>query len=79
MSYPVYIKETSIRYPQHTKELDTPIQTFVSTAKKKKIKHQKATLLPNEEKLRAAKGIICGLILCIPFWILVIKFLGWLI
>ena len=31
MSYPVYTKETSIRYPQHTKELDTPIKTYVPT------------------------------------------------
>ena len=79
MSYPVFTKETSIRYPQHTKELDTPIQTYVPTAKKKKNKHQKTTFLPNEEKLRAAKGIICGLIICIPFWILIIKFFVWLI
>ena len=75
MSYPVYTKEPSIRYP----ELNIPIRTYVPTAKREKKKNQKTTLLHNEEKLRAAKGIIYGLILCIPFWILVIKFFVWLI
>ena len=79
MSYPVYTKEPSIRYPKHTKELDSLIQTFAPTAKRKKIKNQETTLIDNEEELRVAKGIIYALILCIPFWILVIKFLGWLI
>jgi hypothetical protein len=76
MSYPFYTKEPSIRYPEYTKELDTSIQTYVPTAK---IKNQKTILLDNEEKHRAAKGIIYALILCIPFWILVIKFFVWLI
>ena len=34
MNYPVYTNEPSIRYPKHTKELDSLIQT-APTAKKK--------------------------------------------
>ena len=78
MSYPIHIKESSIGYHEYSKELDTPIQTYVPSAKRK-IKPQKINLLSNEDKLKAAKGITYALILCIPFWILVIKFLGWLI
>ena len=79
MNWPVYNKEPSIRYPEYTKELDTPIQTYVPIAKRKKNKKQEIILFDNEEKLKAAKGFIYALILCIPFWILVIKFFVWLI
>lgn len=79
MRYPVVTKEPSIRYPEYTKELDTPIRTYVPTAKSEKIKNQETSLFDNEERLRAAKGIIYALILSIPFWILVIKFFIWLI
>ena len=79
MSYPVYTKEPSIRYLKHTNELDSLIQTFSLAAKRKQIKNQEITLLDNEEKLKAAKGIIYALIFCIPFWILFIKLFVWLI
>ena len=79
MSYPLFTKEPSIRYPKHTKELDSFIQTFAPTAKRKKNKNQETTLLDKDEKLKAAKGITYALIICIPFWILVIKLLVWLI
>ena len=79
MSYPVYTKEPSITYPKHTKELDSLIQNFAPKAKRKQIKNQETTLLDNEEKLKAAKGITYALIFCIPFWILVIKLFVWLI
>jgi hypothetical protein len=79
MNWPVYTKEPSIRYPEYTEELDTPLQTYVPTAKRKKIKNQEIILFDNEEKLRIAKGIINALILCIPFWTLVITFFVWLI
>ena len=79
MSYSVYTNEPSIRYPKHTKELDSLTQTFAPTAKRKKIKNQETTLLDNDEKLRAAKGITYAIIFCIPFWILVIKLFVWLI
>lgn len=79
MNWPVHIKEPSIRYPEYTQELGTSIQTYVPTAKGKKIKNQETTLLDNKENLKLAKGIIYALILCIPFWILVIKFFIWLI
>jgi hypothetical protein len=79
MSYPVYTKEPSIWYPNHTKELDSLFQTVSTTSKRKKIKNQETTLFDNEEKLKASKGIIYALIFSIPFWILVIKLFVWLI
>ena len=78
MSYPIHIKESSIGYHEYPKELDTPIQTYVSTANRK-IKPQEINLLPVEDKLKAAKGFIYALILCIPFWILVIMLFVWAI
>ena len=41
MSYPLFTKEPSIRYSKHTKELDSLIQPFAPTAKRKKIKIRK--------------------------------------
>jgi hypothetical protein len=79
MSYPVYTKEPSIWYPNHTKELDSLFQTVSTTSKRKKIKNQETTLLDNDEKFRAAKGITYAIIFCIPFWILIIKLFVWLI
>jgi hypothetical protein len=79
MNYPIFTKEPSNRHPEYTEKLDTPLQTYVPTAKREKIKNQEINLPDNEEKLRAAKGIIYALILCIPFWILVIKLFVWLI
>jgi hypothetical protein len=78
MSYPIHIKEPSIGYRGHSKELDTPIQTYVASAKNK-IKPQEINLLPSEDKLKAAKGFINALILCIPFWVLVIMLFAWFI
>jgi hypothetical protein len=77
MSYPLFTKEPSIRYPKHTKELDSLIQTFAPTVKKNI--YQETTLLDKDEKLKAAKGITYALIICIPFWILVIKLFVWVI
>ena len=71
MSYPIHIKESSIGYHEYSNELDSLIQTYLPTARRK-IKGQEINLLPNEDKLKAAKGFIYALILCIPFWILVI-------
>ena len=78
MSYFIHIKESSIGYPEYFKESDTPLKTHV-LKEKRKIRHREINLLPNDEKLGSAKGITYALILCVPFWILVIKFLGWLI
>ena len=78
MSYPIHIKEFKIEYPEHIKELDIPTQTYVPTVKMK-INHQEINLFPNEDKLKAAKGITYALILCIPFWILAFMFFVWVI
>ena len=78
MCYSIHIKESSIGYPENFKDSDTPLKTHV-LKEKRKIWHREINLLPNDEKLGSAKGITYALILCVPFWILVIKFLGWLI
>ena len=73
MNAPIYIKETN-----------NPSQTFFyNDVKIKKIEDDGSTLtnesstVDNEEKLRAAKGIVYALIICIPFWLLFMKFVGW--
>jgi hypothetical protein len=77
MSYPVYNKE-SVSYPVYNKEIDTPIQPYDSSAKRKKNEDLEITAIDNEERLRVAKGIVYALIFCIPFWILLIKVVVWL-
>ena len=64
-------------YVVYTQKIDTPIQTYVSTAKRKIIENQETPVIDNEEKFRGARGIIFALILCIPFWILLIKYVVW--
>lgn len=78
MSYPIRIKESSIEYHEYSKGLDTLTQTYAPTAKRK-IKRQEINLLPNEDKLKAAKGFIYATILCTTFWILVIMLFAWFI
>ena len=75
MNYSVYMKEKNI-----------PSQTIANKDLKEiKIKDDGSTVtlessaVINEEKLRANKGIIIALILCIPFWIFTIKFIIWLV
>lgn len=69
----------------YKEEINIPNQTFFyDDSKKIKIEDNKSTFADessigiNEEKLRAGKGIIYGLIFCIPFWLFFIKFFIWL-
>ena len=75
MNAPIYIKETN-----------SPSQPFFyNDVKIKKSDNEKSTLadgssaVHNEEEWRAAKGIVYALIICIPFWLLFIMFVGWLV
>ena len=70
----------------YIKKANNPSQTFFyNDAKIKKIEDDGSTVtdefstVDNEEKLRAAKGIIYVTIFCIPFWLLFIMFVGWLV
>jgi hypothetical protein len=38
--------------------------------------HKRPTVI-SEEEMKAARGIIYGLVVCIPFWILFLKFVKW--
>ena len=78
MSYSIHIKESSIGYPEYFKESDTPLKIHV-LKEKRKIRHREINLLPNDEKLGSAKGITYALILCVPFWILIIMLFVWAI
>ena len=75
MNAPIYIKETNNQFQPF----------FSNDVKIKKIENEESTLtdgssaVHNEEKLRAAKGIVYALIICIPFWLLFIMFVGWLV
>jgi hypothetical protein len=66
-------------YPASSKEIDTEIQTYDSNAKRKKDEEHEITAIVNGEKLKIAKGIIYALSFCIPFWILSIMFVVWLV
>ncbi len=73
MNAPIYIKETK-----------NPSQTFFyNDVKIIKFEDDGSTptdgssTVENEEKFRAAKGIVYALIICIPFWLLFMKFVGW--
>jgi hypothetical protein len=68
MSNPINIDEFSNAYPEYFKESHTPIQTYAP---------KKINLLSNEDRLGSDKGITYALILCIPFWILVIMLFAW--
>ena len=64
-------------HPSYAKEIDTPIQTYDSNAKRKKEEDHEITAIDNGEQLKAVKGIIYALIFCIPFWLLFIMSIGW--
>ena len=67
-----------MKYPTYSKETNIPYQTyFYKDAEIKNIEDHGTTVY--EEKLRAAKGIICAFIFCIPFWLFFIKFIIWLV
>jgi formate/nitrite transporter FocA (FNT family) len=75
-----------MNYPSYSKLRDQPYQTFVDNHEEvKNTEDFKNTTMDdsaidvNEGKLSAAKGIICGLMICIPFWYFFIKFIIWLI
>lgn len=75
MNAPIYIKETN-----------NPSQPFFYNDVKIKIsENEESTLtdgssaIHNEEEWRAVKGIVYALIICIPFWLLFIMFVGWLV
>ncbi len=74
-----------MNYTIYNEEINIPYQTFFyDDFKKITIEDNKSTFTDeslngiDEEKLRAAKGIIYGLIFCIPFWLFFIKFVIWL-
>ena len=75
MGVPVYIKENhSQSQTIWDKDVNTPIiENDIS------ILIDKSSSTDNEEKLRTARGIIWAIIFCIPFWLLFLKFIGWLL
>ena len=68
----------------YIKATDIPAQLiFINDVKKKK--EDDRSTVTNEsstndkkEELRAAKGIVFGLVICIPFWLLFLMFALWL-
>jgi hypothetical protein len=71
-----------MNYHIYRKEKYIPSETFVRNGIKKiKIEYDESSAtvesstVINEEKLRAAKGIIIALLFCIPFWFFLIKFI----
>ena len=74
MGVPVYIKEN---YSQSQTIWDKDVNTHI-IENDISILIDKSSSTDNEEKLRAARGIIWATIFCIPFWLLFLKFIGWL-
>jgi hypothetical protein len=56
-----------------------PTQLYYNKAKIRKIEDHEAAAINNVEELRAAKGITYALIFCIPFWLIVIMLVFWLV
>lgn len=75
-----------MNFSVYTKKKNIPSQTLVNNDLKEiKIEDvgfivtDESSTVINEEKLRAAKGIIFALIFCIPFWYFFIKLIIWLV
>lgn len=73
-------------YSVYRKEKYIPSETFVNNDVKE-IKNEydessatvDSSTVINEEKLRATRGIIVAFLFCIPFWLVFIKFIIWLV
>ena len=66
-------------YTATKQKMYIPTQLYDNKAKIRKIEDHEAAATYNVEKLRAAKGITYALIFCIPFWLIVIMLVVWLV
>ena len=66
-------------YPATAKKIYIPPQLYDDKAKIKIIEAHETAVIYNEERLQAAKGVTYALIFCIPFWLIVIMLVVWLV
>ena len=75
MNIPLYIKQTN-----------RPSQPLIINYENKNLLERDVSIVTdesstydNDKNLKAAMGIIWATICCIPFWLLFLKFIGWLL
>ena len=75
MNIPLYIKQTN----RPSQPLINNYENTILLERDVSIVTDESSSTDNEEKLRTARGIIWAIIFCIPFWLLFLKFIGWLL